>query len=143
MRNLRLLDAGVLRPQAKLSHGERAGQLHNSLFSILDVHRPQICVIEKAFRGINSLSAIRLGETRGALIAAARRLSIPIFEIAPTQVKKTLTGQGHASKEQISRAVASIAGFERGNMPFDVTDAIAIAITYGMMKPLLEMQETL
>ncbi len=142
-RDFNILDAGLIKPKASLSHGERAGQLHNSVFTIVEHHTPDICVIERAFTGINPLSALRLGETRGAIISAARRNEIPIHELAPTQVKKTITGQGHASKDQIARAVETIAGFQRGNLPFDVTDAIAIALTYGLMKPSYDMRRQL
>ena len=139
-RDFQILDAGVIKPKPSLTHGERAGQLHNSVYTIVEHHSPNICVIERAFTGINPLSALRLGETRGAIISAARRLDVPIHEITPTQVKKMITGQGHASKDQIARAVETIAGFHRGHMPFDVTDAVAIALTYGLIKPSQDMR---
>jgi crossover junction endodeoxyribonuclease RuvC len=131
-----IVDAGMIRPRRNLSHGERAGQIHNSLYSIADYHKPQVCVIEKAFSGVNPLSALRLGETRGAIISAARRLEIAVDELAPTKVKNMITGQGHATKEQIARALEVLVGFRRGDLPFDVTDAVAIAVTYGLLSPI-------
>lgn len=131
--SMKIIDAGAIRPNKNASHSERTGQLHNSLYEIVKTHRPDLCVIERAFTGINPHSALRLGETRGALISAARRLNVPIEEVSPTQVKKTTTGQGHASKEQIARAVELLLGFKRGNLTFDVTDAIAIALCQAML----------
>lgn len=138
---LKILDAGAIQPKRTQAHSERAGQLHNSMYSIIDFHKPDICVIEKAFTGINPMSALRLGETRGALISAARRLGIQVEEIAATQVKKTITGQGHATKEQIARAVEALVGFKRGNLPFDVTDAVAITLSFSMLRPLRQLEQ--
>lgn len=140
-KNVRLLDAGALRPQSKLSHSERTGQLHNSFYSIICTHRPSVCVIEKAFTGVNPHSALRLGETRGALIAAARRADVCIDEIAATKVKKTVSGSGHATKEQVALAVEAMIGFKRANMPHDVTDAIAIALSYALLWPIRALSE--
>lgn len=132
---IKVIDAGVIRPHYKLSHSERAGQLHNTLHQIVTEQRPHVCVIERAFTGINPNSALRLGETRGALISAVRRLNIDVEELSPTQIKKITTGQGHATKEQIARAMQTLLGFERGNLPFDVTDAMAIALSHALSVP--------
>ena len=129
---IKVIDAGVIRPNYKLSHSERAGQLHNTLHQIAAERQPHVCVIERAFTGINPKSALRLGETRGALISAVRRLNIDVEELSPTQVKKITTGQGHATKEQIARAMQMLLGFERGDLPFDVTDAMAIALCHAL-----------
>lgn len=129
---IKVIDAGVIRPHYKLSHSERYGQLHNTLHQIAMERKPDVCVIERAFTGINPNSALRLGETRGALISAVRRLSIDVAELSPTQIKKITTGQGHATKEQIARAMQILLGFERGDLPFDVTDAMAIALSHAL-----------
>ncbi|MFW7380323.1 MAG: crossover junction endodeoxyribonuclease RuvC [Oligoflexus sp.] len=139
MGHLKILDAGSIQPKKNLCHSERAGQLHNSLYSLAAYHQPDICVIEKAFTGVNPMSALRLGETRGALISAARRLNIHVEEIAATQVKKTISGQGHATKEQIARALEVMIGFHRGSLPYDVTDAVAIAVSFGMLWPVRQL----
>jgi len=136
---MQVLDAGSMQPQKNLGHSERAGQLHNSLFSLAQYHQPDVCVIEKAFTGINPMSALRLGETRGALIAAARRLNISIEELAATHVKKTITGQGHATKEQVARSLEVLIGFKRGELPYDVTDAVAVAVTFGLLWPVRQL----
>ena len=132
LRDNKVLDAGVIRPKKDLSHSDRLGQIHEAIYKICVEHKPQVCVIEKGFTGINHNSALRLGETRGAIIAAARRSNIEIIESAPTEVKKLVTGQGHASKENVSAALQSLIGFNRGSLPYDVTDAVAIALSYCM-----------
>ena len=58
---------------------------------------------------------------------------LKIRELTPTRVKKAITGHGHADKEQVANAVKYLMGFERQKMPYDVTDAIAIALSYSLL----------
>ena len=77
------------------------------------------------------------GETRiqrwldtvdGVILAETARAGIPILDVAATQVKKSLTGNGHASKAQVQRAVAGAFGLSQVLEPDDVADAAAIAL---------------
>jgi len=130
-RDFRVLDAGVLRTEATSSLPDRLGALHETLYELADRWRPTVCVIEKAFYGANVASALKLGEARGALVSALRRCSIPVCEITPAEVKRMIAGNGAADKEQVSRAIELLLGFKRGKLPYDVTDALAIALTHG------------
>lgn len=132
-----MIACGTIRSKAGLSHTDRTGYLHDALYQLASQYSPEVCVMEKAFTGINPLSALRLGETRGALIAAVRRLGISVFEVTPTQVKKAITGQGHATKEQIAHALRYLLAFDRGDLPPDVSDAVAIGLSYGLSLGLL------
>lgn len=132
IKNVRLVAVGVIKSQATLAHSERTGYLHEAVFQLAEKYAPKICVIERAFTGINPHSALRLGETRGALIAAVRRLEIKVAEISPTEVKKIITGHGHASKEQIALALQYLLKFDRANLPLDASDAVAIGLSYSL-----------
>lgn len=132
LKKIRLIAAGVLKSQAKLAHYDRSGYLHEAMFQLTEKYQPEWCAIEKAFVGINVHSALRLGETRGALIAAVRRHHIQVAEVTPTQVKKTITGQGHATKDMVATALKYLLGFDRGELPHDASDAIAIALSHAL-----------
>src|SRR5690606_26163642 len=95
-------------------------------------HKPDIWVIEKAFADKNISSAIKLGEVRGSIMAAAFRSKAAIREITPAAVKKRIAGNGRATKEQVAAAVLTFVGFRRGDLPFDATDAVAIALAFGL-----------
>ncbi|MCX6127568.1 MAG: crossover junction endodeoxyribonuclease RuvC [Proteobacteria bacterium] len=132
IKKIRLVAVGVLKCKATLAHSERTGYLHDAVYQLAAKYCPEICVIERAFTGINPLSALRLGETRGALIAAVRRLDVRVAEIAATEVKKTITGHGHASKEQLAMALQYLLHFDRAELPLDASDAVAIGLSYGL-----------
>lgn len=127
-----IVEAGVLRADASLAHGMRIGLLHEALHDLAARLKPDICVIERAFSDKNVASAIKLGELRGAYIAACARLEIAVEEITPAEVKKAVAGNGRAEKEAIAFAVKTLTGFDRGALPHDVTDALAIALCFGM-----------
>lgn len=131
-RDFEILDAGVLRAKTSLSAFERIGLMHEALFQLICRHSPDVCVLERAFFDKNVSSALRLGETRGSFIAAAVRRGVRIEEITPAEVKKTLTGNGRADKNLISLTIKSLAGFDRGHLPHDVTDALAISFCFGL-----------
>ena len=131
-KDFKVLDAGVLKVDEKLDYSERVGLLHDALYELAQMYKPTIFVLERAFADKNIASALRLGEVRGAFMAAAGRMSAQVRELAPTQVKKMLTGNGRANKEEVSRAIQALLGYDKGALPYDVTDALAIALSYGL-----------
>jgi crossover junction endodeoxyribonuclease RuvC len=131
-RDFEVVDAGVIKAKAELSVPERLGLIHEAVHGLAGELAPTHCAIEKAFHGINAASAIKLGEARGAILAAVRRHGLSIFEITPAEVKRTIACKGSASKEDVCRAVTALLGFDRGKLPFDATDAVAIALACGL-----------
>ena len=124
-----VLDAGLIRAKASVSHGRRIGCIHNEFYHLLDRLQPDHLYLESAFFGLNAQSALRLGEVRGAMISAAARLSFSFSEISPTSMKKTIAGNGHATKDQVAHGVCSLLNIRAvSSMPADVTDALGIAL---------------
>ena len=127
-----VVEAGVLRASADLPYAQRIGLMHEALHGLVLQHGPDVCVLEKAFFDKNVSSALKLGEVRGAFIAACARCSVPVDEITPAEVKKTITGNGRAEKELVSLSLKTLMGFDRGALPHDVTDALAISLCFGL-----------
>ena len=127
-----VVEAGVLRPDPKLSFMERLGLLHIALFDLVSQHSPDVCVIERAFVDKNANTAIKLGELRGAFMAACVRCGVPVAELTPADVKRTIAGNGRADKEAISLALQTLLGFKRGSLPHDATDALALSLCHGL-----------
>jgi crossover junction endodeoxyribonuclease RuvC len=73
-------------------------------------------------------TAVIMAHARGVILLAAARADIPISEIAPTTVKSSLTGNGHATKRQIQLAIAARCGLAKPPSPADVADALAVAL---------------
>jgi crossover junction endodeoxyribonuclease RuvC len=129
----RLVGAGVLRPPTTTSFAERLLALHDALLAVVERERPDEAAVEKVFSGINPQSLITLGEARGVLLLALARASVPVHEITPAEIKKTITGTGQAGKEQVRRMVLSLLGSPSGfsRLALDAADAAAAALTHG------------
>ncbi len=129
----RLVAAGVLRPSTATSFAERLLALHDALLGVVERERPDEAAVEKVFSGVNPQSLITLGEARGVLLLALARAAVPVHEITPAEIKKTVTGTGQADKEQVRRMVLSLLGSPAGfsRLALDAADAAAAALTHG------------
>ncbi|MBI5443300.1 MAG: crossover junction endodeoxyribonuclease RuvC [Deltaproteobacteria bacterium] len=129
----RLVGAGVLRPATTTSFADRLLALHDALLDVVEREKPDEAAVEKVFSGVNPQSLITLGEARGVLLLALARAHVPVHEITPAEIKKTITGTGQADKEQVRRMVLSLLGSPSGfsRLALDAADAAAAALTHG------------
>ena len=100
---------------------------------ILENNLIDIVVIERAFMRPdrpNPDAAIKLGTARGAIISAVGIQEIPIIDYSPNQIKKTVVGQGHASKDQVSFMVQRLLKLNKAPQA-DAADALAGAICHA------------
>ncbi len=91
-------------------------------------------------------TAILMGHARGVLFLAGAHNSLEVFSYAATQVKKLLTGNGRAPKDQMQRAIQMQLSLKEPPDPPDVADALAIALCHhfssgSMAKMLLPKSE--
>jgi crossover junction endodeoxyribonuclease RuvC len=125
-----LREAGVLRMKSKGDLPERLLELFNSLASLLKETTPHRVAVEQLYAHYkHPRTAILMGHARGAILLAAAQCQLPVTNLASTLVKRTITGNGHASKLQVQRAVAMLCKLPKPPEPPDVADAIAIAWT--------------
>src|SRR5690606_16222841 len=91
--------------------------------------RPQRMVVEQLYSHYrHARTSILMGHARGVVLLAGQTRGIEIGEMAATEVKKALTGNGHATKRQMQLAVMSQCDLREPPEPPDVADAIAIAL---------------
>jgi crossover junction endodeoxyribonuclease RuvC len=72
-----------------------------------------------------------MAHARGVILLAARQAGVDVRHVSATNVKKSLTGHGHATKQQIQRAIQEQCGLAEAPEPPDVADAMAIALCAG------------
>lgn len=114
-------------PSTKLDDGQRLLEIKNQLQKIIKQYNPNMSVVEKIFVGSGSISSLKLGMARGASMIALAEAGLTIKELSPKFVKKTITGYGSASKEQISSMIEKLLNIVPKNE--DSSDALAIAIS--------------
>lgn len=124
----RVVDAGVIRTAANRPLADRLAEIDAGLNEILAEHRVRLVAVEELYAHYkHPRTAILMGHARGVILLAAARRGIAVASLPATAVKKTLTGNGHASKIQMQRAIASTFKLRSMPEPADVADAMAIA----------------
>jgi crossover junction endodeoxyribonuclease RuvC len=124
-----LLDAGVIRLDPKRSVADRLVELERELCDLIEEMRPACCAIEELYSHYaHPTTAIIMGHARGVILLCARRHNLKLIELPASRVKKSLTGNGHASKEQMQKSVQSLFRLKDLPEPPDVADAVAIAL---------------
>ena len=132
------IDFGCIRPPAEYSLPDRYLVIFNSVDALLDKHRPEALVVETQFVKHNVQSAIKLGMARGAVMIAAARQQIPIYEYAPAKAKMAVVGNGRASKLQVQAMVQQLLRLPEPPHPEDAADALALAICHAHQKRFLK-----
>ena len=127
-----LVEAGVIRLKPRQSMERRLHQLHHELVGLIDELAPTCLAVEKLYAHYrHPRTAILMGHARGVILLAAEQHGLSVAHLPATEVKKAVTGYGHASKEQMQRAVQSQCGLAEMPSPPDVADAIAIALCHA------------
>ncbi len=127
-----LVEAGVFRLDARQPMEQRLVQLRDDLRDLISEHRPQRVAVEKLYAHYaHPRTAILMGHARGVILLCAAEKSLPVEHLPSTEVKKSLTGNGHANKRQMQLAVQSQCNLPEPPEPADVADAIAIALCHA------------
>ena len=127
-----LVEAGVIRLNGKWSMEQRLLQLHEELGELIGQTKPTELVVEKLYAHYkHPRTAILMGHARGVILLCAKQAGVPVAHLPSTEVKKSVTGYGHASKEQMQEAVRSQFRLAEAPSPPDVADALAIALTHA------------
>ena len=128
----RLVEAGVVRTRPADPLGDRLAELLAGLEAVLAEFRPDAVAVEELYSHYaHPRTAILMGHARGVAILAAARAGVPIASYSATHVKKSLVGAGHASKEQVQRAVRNLFNLKETPEPPDVADALAVALCHA------------
>jgi crossover junction endodeoxyribonuclease RuvC len=128
----RVIEAGVVRPgskQKKLDMAVRLQGLYDGLLEVITDHKPKIAAMEQLYSHYaHPRTAIMMGHARGVLMLAAVQRGITVVSHAATMIKKTITGSGRATKDQIQRAMQQELRLATLPEPADVADALAVAL---------------
>ena len=124
-------EAGVVRSEEKSPLATRLNEIHEGVLSVVDQFAPEAMVVEQLYSHYaHPRTAILMGHARGAIFLAAARRDVPVVSYSATRIKKTITGHGRASKEQVQRTIQQELGLPTLPEPADVADALAVALCH-------------
>ena len=129
-RHYELVEYAGIRALKRVSFAERLLAISQKLEEVIERLSPQACAIEDTFYAVNVKSALKLGQARGAVLVAAARSGVEVFEYSPLEIKSALVGYGRAEKKQVQEMVRVLLGLKNAPEPLDASDALAIAICH-------------
>ncbi len=125
---VKVIEAGILKTNDKLSLEKRLMELGRELSTVLGQFHPDVMAIEELYSHYDHpKTAIIMGHARGVILCQASKAGIEVVPYASTRIKKALTGNGRASKEQMQRAIQIQMSLKELPEPPDVADALAVA----------------
>ncbi|MFM9994627.1 MAG: crossover junction endodeoxyribonuclease RuvC [Phycisphaerales bacterium] len=129
-----LVEAGVIKLAAAggrslPSIADRLVELDRDVGELLDRLKPDAAAVEAIFAHYkHPATAIAMGHARGVILLNIRRAGVRLLELRPNEIKKFMTGHGHAAKGQMQAAVQARLRLATRPEPADVADAVAIAL---------------
>ena len=126
-----VIEAGKISTAENIPLERRLKVLFDGLNEVISEFEPQAMAVEELYSHYSHpLTAVIMGHARGLIYLAAALKAIPVKSYASTRIKKSLTGNGRASKMQVQRSVKGILKLQKLPEPPDVADAIAVALCH-------------
>lgn len=126
-RNVKIITFGVIKLFKEEDQQHKLKEIFLQLQEIIESYLPKQLAIEAPFFGKNVQSMLKLGRAQGVAMAAAITMGLDIFEYSPKKIKQSVTGNGNASKEQVSAMLENILKVKITSEYNDATDALATA----------------
>lgn len=124
----RLIEAGVMRTPAGLPIEARLNQIAEDTESLLRTFKPDVVAVEELYSHYaHPKTAIMMGHARGVILQKCAQEAVEVRSFSATRIKKSLTGNGRASKEQVQRTIQTLLSLPMLPEPNDVADAMAAA----------------
>lgn len=122
------LDFGVIATSPESPLPKRLELIYNSLMEKMSEFSPDRVSIEEAFYGKNIHTTLVLGHARGVAMLAAVKSGAMVSEYSPREIKKAVSGNGNASKDQVKYMVKMILAVPESDIKTDAYDALGIAL---------------
>ncbi|MBU1068372.1 crossover junction endodeoxyribonuclease RuvC [Myxococcota bacterium] len=106
-------------------------EIGRGLQEVLDEYHPVAAAVEDIFTAKNSHSALVLGQARGMVLFVLAAAGVEVVTYTPGHVKKAITGQGRAAKQQVRRNMMHLLHLQ-SEPAEDAADALALAFCHSM-----------
>lgn len=127
-----------IKTKAGKSHGYRLFEIFHHMEQIYEEH-PDIeeVVREKGFSRFPATTQALFKVVGISDVCAYNQGYDTVHEIAPTSVKKAITGNGKATKDEVAKALSTIYGIDIEFKTDDESDAVAVGISHLIKKKVL------
>lgn len=126
---LRHVGHGTVNCSNAEAQAKRLSRIYRELTRVLGEFQPDAVSLEKVFFAQNVQSALKLGQARGVALLAAAEQGIEVHEYSAVEIKSSVVGFGHATKQQVQMMIGSLLRVS-GRVPADAADALAASICH-------------
>ncbi|MGN0543228.1 MAG: crossover junction endodeoxyribonuclease RuvC [Acutalibacteraceae bacterium] len=128
--HFRAIEYGAVTTEAHTPFNERIEKIYDGVSALIARYSPVALAVEKLFFNTNQKTAIDVAQARGAIVLAAQKAGVKIFEYTPLQVKQSVVGYGRAEKKQVQEMTRLMLNLDKIPKPDDAADALAMAICH-------------
>ena len=123
------LACGIIRVET-LPFPERLETIFTQLTEVIEQYQPEVAAMEEVFMGKSAVSALKLGQARGAAMVACSHSGLEVHEYATRKIKQAVTGSGRAEKSQMQHMIVTLLKLERTPSE-DAADALSVAVCHA------------
>lgn len=131
----RLRGCGHIETVPGLSLGERLEKIFRELGGVIKKYGPREAAVEEAYLTKRAPSQLGTMQARGVILLACRLNGLEIISYNPRTVKKTVTGDGDASKFHVQKIIQARMKMKDTIKPDDTADAVAAALCHCQTNP--------
>jgi len=129
-KKMEMIQMGIVHMEKLDEHSLKLKRIFERTLELVDEYKPDEVSLEAPFFGKNVQSMLKLGRAQGVAMAAALYRDVPIFEYTPKKIKKSVTGNGNASKLQVASMLQSLFNIKKMPKHLDATDGLAAAVCH-------------
>lgn len=128
---LTYITSGIVKIFPTKEQAPRLKKIYDELDLVIQKYKPNEFALETAFYGKNAQSALKIGYARAVSLLVAIHNELPIKEYSPREIKKSVVGNGSATKEQVQFMMKKLLALKKTEMKFDETDGLAVAVCHA------------
>ncbi|GHT88217.1 crossover junction endodeoxyribonuclease RuvC [Alphaproteobacteria bacterium] len=129
------ISCGVVKTNSSDKMEKRLVAIYDFISELIANFSPNSVAMEQVFVNMNPKSTQKLIMARSVAFLAIAKSGHTVFEYTPNEIKKNVTGSGHASKQQIDTMVQKILKVEikknENSITPDSIDALSTAICHS------------
>jgi crossover junction endodeoxyribonuclease RuvC len=127
----RILEAGIINTKRNNAFETKLGEIFREIGKLIVQFKPDYIAVEELYSHYtHPKTAIIMGHARGMVFLQAAQNQIPVISYASTRIKKSLTGNGRATKMQMQKMIRSTLKIKQELYSPDTADALAVALCH-------------
>lgn len=125
---VKYLYSGTILTNPKLELSRRLLEMSKQINQVIQQYQVELACCETMFLSKNFKSVMKMAHVRGVIFSALANHEVEIYEYSPREIKKSITGNGNASKDQVKFMITRILQID-DSIGYDQSDALAVALT--------------